>query len=81
MVGNVNELRFIPAQINLGNPLSIIVTMNIANILFESERLEECVYFLKLSLSTALDQGEVERVGISLLLLAKISFKGAQNYE
>lgn len=36
---------------------------------------------MKLSLSTALELGEVERVGLCLLLLARISFKGAQNYE
>jgi hypothetical protein len=35
---------------------------------------------MKLSLRTALDSGEVERVGLCLLLLARISFKGAQDY-
>ena len=36
---------------------------------------------MKLSLSTALDMNEVDRVGICLLLLAKLNFKSGQNYE
>lgn len=81
MVDTVKELRFIPDNVKLGNPQSPIVTMNISNLLFDAERLEECVYFMKLSLSSSLDSGEVERVGVCLLLLAKISQKGAQNYD
>ena len=81
LVENFKELRFIPDQVKLGNLQSPIVTMNIASLLFDSERFEECVYFLKLSLSAALDSGEVERVGMCLLLLAKISQRGFQNYD
>jgi hypothetical protein len=77
----LKELRFIPDQVKLGNLQSPIVTMNIASLLFDAERFEECVYFMKLSLSAALDSGEVERVGMCLLLLAKISQKGFQNYD
>jgi hypothetical protein len=36
---------------------------------------------MKLSLSASLDSGEVERVGMCLLLLARISQKGLQNYD
>jgi hypothetical protein len=81
LVDTVKELRFIPDNVKLGNPQSPIVTMNISNLLFDAERLEECVYFMKLSLSSSLDSGEVERVGVCLLLLSKISQKGAQNYD
>ncbi len=36
---------------------------------------------MKLSLSSALDLKEVERVGLCLLLLIKIDFKSGQNWE
>ncbi len=36
---------------------------------------------MKLSLTTALDLAEVDRVGCCLLLLVKINFKSGQNYE
>jgi hypothetical protein len=45
--------------------------MNIASLLFELERLNECFYFLQLTLEKAISENELERVGIALALLGR----------
>ena len=53
------------------HPHSFVIAMNIAALLFELERLEESFFFVQLSLESAMSAGELERVGMALILLGR----------
>jgi hypothetical protein len=66
----------------LRNSNSHIITMNIASLLFELERIDECFYFLRLSLDKAIAENELERIGVALTLLGKCYYlQGEEKWE